>query len=154
MYILIDICSQCESPLVSIFAIFVGMPELTTRFSDNHGIKILNFAIGSDSPTMNAYVRASSVSNLGYISVKMYIISSCNVILGNINYFHPRYIAKHKSQFCDSITIICFSFTHDCFRADNHKYVPCTINRKFICIVCMYFWSSSLFLSHFRKLNS
>ena len=24
----------------------------------------------------------------------------------------------------DSITIICFSFTRDCFRVDNHSYVP------------------------------
>ena len=42
----------------------------------------------------------------------------------------------------------CFSFTHDCFRANNNTYVPFykrhTKNRKFICILCMYFWSSSL----------
>ena len=37
--------------------------------------------------------------------------------------FRPRYISKHISRF-SIVSRLFFSFTHGCFRADNHRYVP------------------------------
>ena len=65
----------------------------------------------------------------------------------NINFCYPWYIGKHISRFFDSIAII---ILHSCMIAlepittGMYPSASVTINRKFVCTVCMYSWSSSL----------
>ena len=57
---------------------------------------------------------------------------SCGYNTGYYSYWYKLglgdiYFFVYRQTFIaifDSIPIICFSFTHDCFRADNHRYVP------------------------------